>query len=97
MIVGTTVPWGAIQGLAGTNQFNVLGTNPDFVKSMHTDMDGGDLVDHGELFTTLNVAGLEVEECPVADATTNEAGETTSVAVDLVPFGFQTGILIAEE
>ena len=50
VIVGTTVPWGAIQGLAGTNQFNVLGTNPDFVKSMHTDMDGGDLVDHGELF-----------------------------------------------
>ena len=45
----------------------------------------------------MTAAGLEVEECPVTGATTNEAGETTSVGVDLVPFGFQTGILIAEE
>lgn len=97
VIMGTESPWPPIIGLAGTNPFDVVGTNPEFVENIRTDMGGGELVEHGALFQTLGVGSLEVEECPVAGEEANEDGEVTQVSVDLVPFGLQTGILIANE
>lgn len=96
-IMGEESPWASIVGLAGANPFNVVDENPGFVESIRTDLDGSELVEHGALFQTLGVGALEVEECPVTGEEANEAGEVTQTDVDLVSFGLQAGILIANE
>lgn len=96
-IMGEESPWASIIGLSGTNPLNVVDTDPEFVKGIRTDLGGGELVEHGALFQTLGVGSLEIEACPVVEEEMNEAGEVTRVSVDLVSFGLQTGILIANE
>ena len=98
VIMGTGSPWESIAALDGENPLNLAGVAPEFISSMRTDLDGGDIVEHAALFKTLGVTGLAVEETPIVGGPVEEGAEQPStVSIDLVPFGLQTGILVPYE
>lgn len=98
VIMGTINPWDRIMGLDGVSSFEVVGKDEEFVRSMRTDLDAGDIVKHAALLNTLGVGALEVETTPLVGGTPAEGEEApATVSIDLVPFGIQTGILIPNE
>lgn len=99
VIMGTTSPWASIEALDGQNPLNLASTAEEFLSSMRTDLDGGELVEHAALFKSLGVTGLSVEDTPIIGGGEVEEGTEPPayVSIDLVPFGIQTGILIPYE